>query len=104
MIHKIFTVSDDLSHNFPVIIETNISDNGLPVFEIFGLVSKSIEESKKRVFTAFENSFLEFPLKNIKVNIAPANVSKSGTHYDLPIALSIVGSLDHLDYSSSVFI
>ena len=104
MIHKIFTVSDDLSHNFPVIIETNISDKGLPVFEIFGLVSKSIEESKKRVFTAFENSSLEFPLKNIKVNIAPANISKSGTHYDLPIALSIVGSLDHLDYSSSVFI
>ena len=104
MINKVFTLSDDLSHNFPVTIETNISDKGLPVFEIFGLVSKSIEESKKRVFTAFENSNIEFPLKNIKVNIAPANISKSGTHYDLPIALSIIGDLAHLDYSDSVFI
>lgn len=48
MLYKIETVSGDLSLNERVTIETNISDKGLPIFEIFGLVNKTIEESKKK--------------------------------------------------------
>jgi len=90
MISKIFCVSESIAHTQPILIETSVSEKGLPTFEIYGLVSRSIEESKKRVVTAFESSNIPFPLKNIKVNIAPANISKDGTHFDLSIAYLIL--------------
>lgn len=92
MISKIFCVSESIAHTHPILIEASVSEKGLPTFEIYGLVSKSIEESKKRVVTAFESSGIPFPLKNIKVNIAPANISKDGTHFDLAIAYLILES------------
>ncbi len=92
MISKIFSVSESIGYQQPILIETSVSDKGLPVFEIYGLVSKSIEESKKRIITSFESSGIDFPLKNIKVNIAPANISKDGTHFDLTIAYLILES------------
>lgn len=104
MLYKIETVSGDLSLKERVTIETNISDKGLPIFEIFGLVNKTIEESKKRVITAFENSGLDFPLKNIRVNIAPAGIFKNGTHYDFPLCMSIIKSISNLDTTDSTFL
>ncbi|MFH1461065.1 MAG: YifB family Mg chelatase-like AAA ATPase [Patescibacteria group bacterium] len=74
-------------------VEVNIASRGLPGFEIVGLPSKAISESRERVKAAIVNSGLEFPVNKIMVNLAPADVPKEGSFYDLPIALGILSSL-----------
>jgi len=74
-------------------VEVNIASRGLPVFDIVGLPSKSVDESKERVKTAIVNSGIEFPSRRIIVNLAPADVPKEGSCYDLPIAVGILGSI-----------
>lgn len=74
-------------------IEVNTASRGLPKFEIVGLPSKGVEESKERVRTAIVNSNLEFPQRRITVNLAPADVPKRGSFYDLPIAIGILASV-----------
>lgn len=64
--------------------------NGLPAFEIVGLASQSVREAKERVRAAIKNSGLVFPLQRITVNLAPADIKKEGTHFDLPIAVGIL--------------
>jgi len=65
---------------------------GLPSLSIVGLGNKAIDESKERVRSAISNSLLEYPTKRITVNLAPAELPKDGTHYDLPIALALLAS------------
>ena len=66
---------------------------GLPSLQIVGMGSKAIDEAKERVRSAITNSLLDFPAKKVIINLAPAELPKDGTHYDLPIALAIlVGS------------
>ena len=74
-------------------IEMNITAKGLPVFEIVGLPAKSVDESKQRVKTAIINSNIDFPTKKIIVNLAPADIPKEGSFYDLPIAVGILASI-----------
>ena len=74
-------------------VEVNISSKGLPVFEIVGLPAKSVDESRERVRTAILNSGLQFPQKRIIVNLAPADVPKEGSFYDLPIAVALLASI-----------
>ncbi|MCL2037822.1 YifB family Mg chelatase-like AAA ATPase [Candidatus Saccharibacteria bacterium] len=64
--------------------------NGLPAFNIVGLADKAVGESRERVRAAIANSQLTFPAKRITINLAPANLSKEGSHLDLPIAISIL--------------
>ena len=64
--------------------------NGLPGFDIVGLPDAAVKEARERVRAAAKNSGLSFPTSRITVNLAPANLRKAGTHYDLPILLSIV--------------
>jgi len=71
-------------------VEINIASHGLPTFEIVGLPSKAVDESKERVRTAIINSNIEFPARRIIVNLAPADVPKEGSFYDLPIAAGIL--------------
>lgn len=63
---------------------------GLPTISIVGLGNKAIDEAKERVRSAIRNSYLDFPAKHITINLAPANLPKDGSHFDLPIALSIL--------------
>lgn len=65
---------------------------GLPSLQIVGLGNKAIDEAKERVRSAIVNSLLEYPVKRITINLAPAELPKDGTHYDLPIALAILVS------------
>jgi len=74
-------------------IEVNIASRGLPGFDIVGLAGKAVDESKERVRTAIQSSDVEFPQKKITVNMAPADVPKEGSMYDLPIALGILSSV-----------
>jgi magnesium chelatase family protein len=86
-------------------VESDIT-KGLPNFRVVGLANKSIDEARERVRSAIVNSLLEFPSKRITVNLAPAELPKEGTHYDLPIALAVLqssGQLKSEDLPSSLF-
>lgn len=63
---------------------------GLPSLQIVGLANKSIDEARERVKSALINSLFEYPAKRLTINMAPAELPKEGTHYDLAIALSIL--------------
>ncbi|MFC1790091.1 YifB family Mg chelatase-like AAA ATPase [Patescibacteria group bacterium] len=70
-------------------VEVNLATKSFPAFQIVGLPNKAIDEAKERVRTALINSKIKFPKKRITVNLAPADVPKSGSCYDLPIAVGI---------------
>ncbi len=74
----------------PVEVEVNIERRGFPAFKIVGLPGKAVEEAKERVRSALKNSSAEFPTYRLTVNLAPADLPKSGPAYDLPIALGIL--------------
>ena len=74
---------------FLVEVETDLS-SGLPGFDIVGLPDSAVKESKERVRAAIRNSEFSFPVKRITVNLAPADVKKSGPSFDLPIAVGIL--------------
>ena len=70
-------------------VEVDIT-RGLPSFTIVGLPETAVKESKERVKSAIRNSGYPFPADRITVNLAPANIRKEGTAFDLPIALGIL--------------
>lgn len=73
-------------------VETNL-DSGLPAFTVVGLPDSAIKESRERVLTALKNSGYSVPPKKITVNLAPADVRKEGTAFDLPIAVGILACI-----------
>ncbi|MEX2410700.1 MAG: magnesium chelatase domain-containing protein, partial [Candidatus Paceibacterota bacterium] len=77
-------------------VEINIASRGMPSFDIVGLPNKAVEESKERVRTAIDNSGIQFPPKKITVNLAPGDVPKEGSFYDLPIAFGILSSSQNI--------
>jgi magnesium chelatase family protein len=76
---------------FLVEIETDLGAN-VPYFAIVGLPDSAVKESKERVESAIKNSGFTYPLKRITVNMAPADVRKEGSAFDLPIALGILAA------------
>jgi len=76
-------------------VEVNIAQ-GLPGVSIVGLPDKSVEESKERVKAAMQNSGFGFPQDKVVINLAPADIKKEGSHYDLPIALGILAANSQL--------
>ena len=66
--------------------------NGLPGFDIVGLPDTAVKEARERVRAAAKSSGLGFPVSRITVNLAPAGMKKGGTHFDLPILLSILAA------------
>ncbi len=82
-------------------------NNGLPAFNIVGLADKAILESKERIRSTLSVLGMPLPAKRITVNISPANVVKSGTHFDLPIAIAILvacGQISQESIKNTVFI
>lgn len=90
-------------------IQTDIS-NGIPEFEIVGLPDVSVKEAKKRINAAIKNSNIEFPNKKILINLAPANIRKEGSSFDLAMAVGILiamGKAPEIDMNklaSTIFI
>ena len=76
-------------------VQVQIS-NGMPAFTIVGLPDKSISESKERVRAALHALGIALPAKRLTVNLAPADVAKEGSHYDLPIALGLLAAMEVL--------
>lgn len=68
--------------------------SGLPAFSIVGLADKAVAESKERVRAALHALGLSMPPKRLTVNLAPADVAKEGSHYDLPIALGLLAAME----------
>ena len=75
----------------PVHVEVDVSF-GLPAFQMVGLPDASVRESRDRVRSAIRNSGFEFPPHRITVNLAPADVRKAGSAFDLPIALGVLAA------------
>ena len=91
MICSVHTLGISGIQGSSIVAECYIS-NGLPGFDIVGLPDAAVKEARERVRAAAKNSGLSFPVSRITVNLAPANVKKAGTHYDLPILLSILSA------------
>ena len=72
-------------------VEVNLSA-GLPAMAIVGLPDAAVKESGDRVTAAIKNTRLELPLRKITVNLAPADIRKEGSAFDLPIALGILAA------------
>ena len=75
---------------YKIEVEVDITGGALPAFNIIGLPDTAIRESRDRIKFAIKNSKYEFPKGKITVNLAPANVKKEGSGFDLPIALSLL--------------
>jgi magnesium chelatase family protein len=71
-------------------VEVNIDTRSFPAFSIVGLPNKAVKEARERVKTALGNSDIDFPQKRVTVNLAPADIPKEGSCYDLPIAVGIM--------------
>jgi len=80
---------------YPVLIEVDVSF-GLPSFTMVGLPDTTVRESRDRVRLAIRNSGLEFPPHRVTVNLAPADVRKAGSSFDLPIALGVLATSGQL--------
>ena len=89
MICSVRTLGIHGIHGSSVTAECYIS-NGLPGFDIVGLPDAAVKEARERVRAAAKSSGLSFPVSRITVNLAPASQKKAGSHYDLPILLSIL--------------
>ncbi len=66
--------------------------NGMPGFDIVGLPDAAVKEARERVRAAVKSSGMKFPVSRITVNLAPASLKKSGTHFDLPILMAIMAA------------
>jgi len=85
-------------HGIPIEVEVDIS-KGFPGFHIVGLADTAINEAKERVRSALKNSEIQFPYtRRILINLAPADVRKTGPLYDLPIAVGILLNVLRVDY------
>lgn len=76
-------------------VETDIS-SGIPAFEIVGLGDTAVRESKERVRAAIKNTGLEFPVRRITINLAPASQKKEGSAFDLAVALGILTATEQV--------
>src|SRR3989441_1523404 len=76
-------------------VETDIA-NGLPTFATVGLPQGAVKEGRERVCAALANSGYTFPLKRITVNLAPADIRKEGSAFDLPIAVGILAATEQI--------
>lgn len=76
-------------------VQVQIS-NGLPAFTVVGLPDKAVAESRERVRAALHALGLSLPPKRLTVNLAPADLAKEGSHYDLPIALGLLAAMEVL--------
>ncbi|MDA3837382.1 MAG: YifB family Mg chelatase-like AAA ATPase [Candidatus Delongbacteria bacterium] len=81
---------------FEIEVETHL-ERGLPGLSLVGLPDPTVKESKDRINAAIKNSNYEFPLKRIIVNLAPADIKKEGSSYDLPIAIAILTASNQIE-------
>ncbi|MDD5069151.1 MAG: YifB family Mg chelatase-like AAA ATPase [Candidatus Omnitrophica bacterium] len=104
-VSKIFSLGCNGLDVYPVEVEVD-TQRGLPAVSLVGLLHPSVKESKDRVKSSIKNSGFKFPSHKITVNLAPADIKKEGTQFDLPIALGVLASSNQveLDLSSAYIV
>ena len=98
VVSKIRTVAFVGMRPIEIIVEAQISP-GLSSFCIVGLPDKAVGEAKERIRSTFFQLGIGFPSGKVVINMAPADIPKAGSHYDLPIALAIFGAMEIIDIS-----
>ena len=93
MLSKIFSSATYGIDAYLVEVETNVESH-IPGFTIVGLPDNAVKESRERVTAAIKNSGLKFPTKKITVNLAPADIKKEGSAFDLPIAIGLLSATE----------
>ncbi len=79
----------------PVRVEVEVR-KGLPIFTVVGLPAGAVREGKERVFAAFAQTGISFSPRRVTVNLAPADLPKSGSGFDLPIAVALLAAREHI--------
>src|SRR5476649_1891074 len=92
MVQRVSTVAFEGIEARAVDVQVQIAP-GLPAFAIVGLPDKAVSEARERVRSALPISGLALPARRITVNLAPADLPKEGSHYDLPIALGLMAAI-----------
>lgn len=106
MISQILTATVIGLDVYKILVEVDVN-NSLPSVSIVGLPDISITEARERVRSAIKNSGYDFPNKKIVVNLAPADIKKMGSYYDLPIAIGILiknGTISRTEFKDIAFI
>ena len=106
MLSKIFSSATYGIDAYLVEVETNV-ESQIPGFIIVGLPDNAVKESRERVTAAIKNSGLKFPTKKITVNLAPADIKKEGSAFDLPIAIGLLSATEIItenNLSDTVFL
>jgi magnesium chelatase family protein len=92
VVEQVKTVAFQGIHTTEVEVQVQVSP-GLPAFTVVGLPDKAVGESRERVRAAILSLGLALPAKRITVNLAPADLGKEGSHFDLPIALGVLAAM-----------
>src|ERR1700721_346363 len=92
MVQRVATVAFEGIEARNVTVQVQVAP-GLPAFNVVGLGDKAVSEARDRVRAALTASGLALPSRRITVNLAPADLPKEGSHYDLPIALGLMGPI-----------
>ncbi|MBN8993815.1 MAG: YifB family Mg chelatase-like AAA ATPase [Rhizobiales bacterium] len=95
MVSHVTTVAFQGVEAVPVDVQVQIAP-GQPYFGVVGLPDKAVNESRDRVKAALHSAGLSLPAKRIVINLAPADLPKEGSHYDLPIALALMAAIGAL--------
>ena len=106
MLSKIKTISLHGLEGYLIEVQVDVSA-GMPYWEVVGLPDMSVRESKERVRSAIKNSGYDFQSRRMVINLAPADIRKEGTFFDLPIAIGLLlnfGNIDEIEYENTVFI
>jgi len=106
MISKIFSSATYGIDAYLVEVETHV-EKQIPGFIIVGLPDSAVKESRERVIAAIKNSGFEFPIKKITVNLAPADIRKEGSSFDLSIAVGLLSAIEKInnpDLQDTIFL
>ena len=95
MVQRVATVAFEGIEARAVDVQVQVAP-GLPAFNVVGLPDKAVSEARERVRAALVASGLALPARRITVNLAPADLPKEGSHYDLPIALGLMAAIGAL--------
>lgn len=99
MLSKLFSSATYGIDAYLVEVETHV-EKQIPSFTIVGLPDNAVKESRERVMAAIKNSGFEFPRNKITVNLAPADIKKEGSSFDLPIAIGILAATEIISQES----
>jgi len=96
MLARIFSASTLGLEVAEIEVEVDVVERGFPSFKIVGLPDKAVEEARERIRSAIKNTGVDFPDHKVIINLAPADLPKTGPSFDLPMALGILSASGQL--------